>query len=268
MNAETFNSRYPVGTPVVAYPACRPEDHPGDRRLITRTRSKAQVLGGHTDVVWVDGHSACIALSHVDPVSEDEFKAARAAETAAAVAEQGALPMPVGNAPDRLQAASRLMAEREAEIREHVAATKNWSLGNLAARDLLAELDRTRTELAKYVGHEPTIAEEMTYLSRCLNAVCDLCDATEKQATRWENPLPVPEWVEDVRKAADGDRPDDPADNRRRIYIDGKGNGWISVCSEEGVEYVVPVEPAAALEQAVEEVADEAGGLREIGRCW
>ncbi|MCZ4509923.1 hypothetical protein O3Q52_17310 [Streptomyces sp. ActVer] len=102
MNAETFNSRYPVGTPVVAYPACRPEDHPGDRRLITRTRSKAQVLGGHTDVVWVDGHSACIALSHVDVVSEDEFKAARAAGTAAAVAERGALPVPVGGTPERL----------------------------------------------------------------------------------------------------------------------------------------------------------------------
>ena len=70
MNADTFNSRYPVGTPVFAYPGARPEDFPNDRRLVTRTRSKASVLGGHTDVVWVDGHSACIALSHVDVVSE------------------------------------------------------------------------------------------------------------------------------------------------------------------------------------------------------
>ena len=31
--------------------------------------------------------------------------------------------------------------------------------------DLLAENDRLTTELAKYVGHEPTIAEEMQYLS-------------------------------------------------------------------------------------------------------
>ncbi|MFD9192938.1 hypothetical protein ACFWCA_32590 [Streptomyces phaeochromogenes] len=166
-----------------------------------------------------------------------------------------------------------LTPEREAEIREWVEAMGkqkdiryygSWQQHG----ELLGEIDRLRTERAKYVGKEPTIAEEMEHLSRCLDAVYALCGATEKQAGRWEHPLPVPEWVEQVRKAADGDRPDDPADNRRRIYIDGKGNGWISACSEKGVEYVVPVEPAAAVEQAVEEVADETGSLREIGRCW
>jgi hypothetical protein len=94
MNAAEFNSRYKVGTPVLAYPGIRP-DHPvaiafreraaagrlfkgADTdpctRLITRTRSVAQVLGGHTDVVWVDGHSACIALTHIDPVTEGETR--------------------------------------------------------------------------------------------------------------------------------------------------------------------------------------------------
>ncbi|MFD4475930.1 hypothetical protein ACFWPU_07425 [Streptomyces sp. NPDC058471] len=77
MNAETFNARYPVGTPVVAYPCGRPEDLPSDPHLLTRTRSKAAVLGGHTDVVWVDGHGACIALSHIDVVTEAEFQAAQ-----------------------------------------------------------------------------------------------------------------------------------------------------------------------------------------------
>lgn len=66
LTAAEFNARYPVGTPVVAYPGARPEDFPDDPRIVTRTRSKATVLGGHTDVVWVDGHSACIALTHVD----------------------------------------------------------------------------------------------------------------------------------------------------------------------------------------------------------
>jgi hypothetical protein len=89
VNAETFNSLHPVGTPVLAYPGCRPEDFPSDRRLVTRTRSKAEVLGGHTDVVWVDGHSACIALSHVDPVSEDVWKAAKEAEAVAAAVPAG-----------------------------------------------------------------------------------------------------------------------------------------------------------------------------------
>lgn len=63
-------------------------------------------------------------------------------------------------------------------------------------------------ELAKYVGAEPTVAEEMAYLSRCFHAVHDVCDETERQATRWENPLPVPEWVEQVRKAASGEGPE------------------------------------------------------------
>ncbi|MFE0800134.1 hypothetical protein [Streptomyces sp. NPDC058812] len=70
-----------------------------------------------------------------------------------------------------------------------------------------AENTQLRAELNKYVGKEPTVAEEMAYLNRCLDAVLDLCDEAERQATRWENPLPVPEWVTKVRQAADGDRP-------------------------------------------------------------
>jgi hypothetical protein len=65
----------------------------------------------------------------------------------------------------------------------------------------VAELERERK---KYVGAEPTIAEEMAYLSACLDAVRDLCDKTEQQATRWEQPLPAPDWVVEVRKAAEG----------------------------------------------------------------
>ncbi|MCX4911846.1 hypothetical protein [Streptomyces sp. NBC_00878] len=73
--ADVWNSRYPIGTPVTAYPGARPEDDPNGERLNTRTRSEAQVLSGHTAVVWVDGHSACIALAHVDPVqSADAYR--------------------------------------------------------------------------------------------------------------------------------------------------------------------------------------------------
>lgn len=93
MNAEEFNAMFEVGVPVFAYPDARPEDDPRDVRLVTRTRSKAEVLGGHTDVVWVDGHGACINLTHVDVVGEDEYDAALLAD---AVAKQGALPVPVG----------------------------------------------------------------------------------------------------------------------------------------------------------------------------
>lgn len=45
-----------------------------------------------------------------------------------------------------------LNGAREAEIREHVAGMTNFSLGNLAARDLLAEVDRLRAELADFSG--------------------------------------------------------------------------------------------------------------------
>ncbi|MER5653498.1 hypothetical protein ABT076_10830 [Streptomyces sp. NPDC002131] len=96
MTAETFNSRYPVGTPVFAYPGARPE-HGADSRLVTRTRTVAQKSSSGHDVVWVEGHGAYISLTHVDPVPESVFKAAREAETAAAVATLGALPVPVGS---------------------------------------------------------------------------------------------------------------------------------------------------------------------------
>ncbi|MGW6531386.1 hypothetical protein [Streptomyces venezuelae] len=61
-----FNAAYPVGTPVIAYPGARPEDCADVTRIETTTRSRATVLGGHTAVVWVNGHGACIALTHID----------------------------------------------------------------------------------------------------------------------------------------------------------------------------------------------------------
>lgn len=133
---------------------------------------------------------------------------------------------------------------------------------------IAAERDEAQAELEKYVGKEPTLVEEMTYLSRCLTAVHDLCIEAKRQATRWENPIPVPEWVAVVEKAAAGERTDDKNDNRHRLYVDGKGNAWISVCSDEGTEWVVPVQPGSAVEQDVRDIADETGSLREIGRCW
>lgn len=80
--ADVFNARFPVGTPVFAYPGFRPEDDRNATRLVTRTRSKASVFGD-APVVMVDGYER-INLTHVDVISEDEFKEARAAETPAA----------------------------------------------------------------------------------------------------------------------------------------------------------------------------------------
>lgn len=66
MTADEFNALHKVGTAVIAYPGFRPEVDPAARRIETTTRSTAEVLGGHTDVVWVHGHDACIALTHID----------------------------------------------------------------------------------------------------------------------------------------------------------------------------------------------------------
>lgn len=174
------------------------------------------------------------------------------------VSDDGAVDINFGYVGYPTQAHAEFVAHSREDVR--------LLLAELAA--VRAERDEARTELAKYVGAEPTIAEEMAYLSECLTAVHDLCNRAQAQAERWEHPLPVPEWVEQVRGAASGMRSNDPADNRHRIYIDGRGNGWISVCSDEGTEWVVPVQPAAHVEQDVRDIADETGSLREIGRCW
>lgn len=79
MNAETFNRLYPVGTLVFAYPGVRPEDGAGTR-LVTRTRTEAQLSASGHPVVWVEGEGAYISLTHVDPVAEDVWEAAREAE--------------------------------------------------------------------------------------------------------------------------------------------------------------------------------------------
>ncbi|MFB7461252.1 hypothetical protein [Streptomyces sp. NPDC056188] len=68
---DAFNAAHPVGTRVIAYPGFRPEDDRDATRIETTTRSQATVLGGHTAVVWVHGHSACIALTHIDPHTEE-----------------------------------------------------------------------------------------------------------------------------------------------------------------------------------------------------
>ncbi|MFF6781368.1 hypothetical protein [Streptomyces sp. NPDC012510] len=75
----------------------------------------------------------------------------------------------------------------------------------LAVRDAEVESLRARVaeleaERAKYVGREPTIAEEMAYLSRCIDSVLDLCDAAEAKGITSGGPF----TVEAVRKAADG----------------------------------------------------------------
>lgn len=152
-------------------------------------------------------------------------------------------------------------AEADAQFVAHARQDVPW---------LLAEVTRLRAALAKYVGKEPTIADEMAYLQRCLNAVYEVCDQAAAQATRWENPLPIPEWATTVRQAASGERPDNPADKRRRIYLDGTGNAWIVVGQDpEDGELLAQIDAACLPpEETAHDVRERTGELHEIGRCW
>lgn len=40
------------------------------RGKFSTTRGRADLLGGHTPVVWVAGEASCIALTHVEPLFE------------------------------------------------------------------------------------------------------------------------------------------------------------------------------------------------------
>ncbi|MFF2100884.1 hypothetical protein [Streptomyces sp. NPDC058202] len=42
-------------------------------------------------------------------------------------------------------------------------------------------------------------------LANRINAVLDICDREQRNAMRWENPIPVPDWVASVQRAALGD---------------------------------------------------------------
>jgi hypothetical protein len=48
---------------------------------------------------------------------------------------------------------------------------------------------------------------ERDELKSRLSAVLDLCDREQRGAMRWQDPLPVPEWVAVVQRAALGDAP-------------------------------------------------------------
>lgn len=150
----------------------------------------------------------------------------------------------------------RIWHEELARLTDTTAVARREALG-----DLIAELDRVRGELKRYVGAEPTIAEEMAYISRCLNAVQDVCIEAKREGA-------LGLTVEAVEQAINGERPDNPDDHRRRLYIDGKGHGWVdqSVTSD-GTRWVVTLAATGAAEKA-DTVRTKTGGLREIGRCW
>lgn len=152
--ADEFNAAHPIGTLVLAYPGCRPEDGTGTQ-LVTRTRTVAQVSASGDAVVWVDGEGSYICLTHVDPVSESEWQAAREAETAT-VAERGAFPKPERKSRTMLDHARDALRARmtKDDLRLVLENTVTYA-ASLEARVAELEARNRRTPQLCICGHSP-----------------------------------------------------------------------------------------------------------------
>lgn len=60
---DAFNAKHPVGTRVMLKKDFVPEP------VETKTRSEAQVLSGHSAVIWLEGVVGCYALDCVKPIA-------------------------------------------------------------------------------------------------------------------------------------------------------------------------------------------------------
>jgi hypothetical protein len=63
LEVELWNLKYSVGTPVVV------RMDSGEKRE-TKTRSRAEILSGHTAVIWLEGIAGCYCLDRVKPLVE------------------------------------------------------------------------------------------------------------------------------------------------------------------------------------------------------
>lgn len=61
---DAFNARYPVGQTV----SLRKDS---GEAIVTKTRSVAQVLSGHSAVIWLEGVTGCYLLDRVSPITGD-----------------------------------------------------------------------------------------------------------------------------------------------------------------------------------------------------
>jgi hypothetical protein len=59
---DRFNATYKPGDEITVYTGLI-----GESPRIARIRCPAEILGGHTPVVWVEGVAGCVALTHTAP---------------------------------------------------------------------------------------------------------------------------------------------------------------------------------------------------------
>ncbi|KOV07474.1 hypothetical protein ADK92_05480 [Streptomyces sp. XY533] len=139
---------------------------------------------------------------------------------------------------------------------------------------MVAELTELRTKLkiaertigeqaellAKYVGKEPTLRDEMAYLSRCLDAVYGLCREVDADGNTADGKFTPAAVIQ----AASGEREDNPNDRRRRLYLDGHGQAWVE--TSEGL--VTQIGMSLWDGEPIGDVRQRTGEIHEIGRTW
>ena len=101
---------------------------------------------------------------------------------------------------------SALLAENERLRRELAARMEDIAFTD---RNTLPELRRTiqhhEDGKKRWRDRAEKAEPERDALKQRVDAVLDLCDREQRNAMRWENPIPVPDWVEPVQRAALGD---------------------------------------------------------------
>jgi hypothetical protein len=104
-----WNERHTIGTPVTL--------RKDDGTLVdTMTKSAAQVLSGHTAVIWLEGVSGCYALERVSPRQLEDFDRAHA--YAVGLAGRGNVVTVVGLAGEKLIARGYLSFDEARKLRD------------------------------------------------------------------------------------------------------------------------------------------------------
>lgn len=67
--ADEFNAKYPNGARVRYWKGAKEGEPSGEGVM---KYGPAQVLSGHTAVIWIEGCAGCVALSHIEVVEKLE----------------------------------------------------------------------------------------------------------------------------------------------------------------------------------------------------
>lgn len=117
----------------------------------------------------------------------------------------------------------RLTPEREAEIRDHLAGTDNHTLGNLAARDLLAELDAVRAERDAFCDRVDTLTAVAKGNKRHVQEMFLELQKAQAEVAQWQSTFgadALPGALERLRKAeTERDRYKDHLDHLERTTL-------------------------------------------------